>query len=377
MYINFWYPVGKSDEITGDKPYRSQILGSKFVAFRDQDGKAHVLSDTCVHRGGSLSKGWVKDGCVVCPYHGWQYSGDGICKTIPSIGYDGKPPARAKVDAYPVQEKYGIVFAFLGDLPEQERPPLYHIEEYETDEWRLTDIIILDVDFYFERSIENGLDPSHNEFVHPFQGAPALDPKYRTEPLVPQDTPWGSGFTVSFSDRRLKDTELMELRNEGNTNAGSFYRGPNTLATWIQFSSTNSFHQYFFEAPVNENHTRIFFINLRNCMMQPEMDDDIRNLNMRVAEEDIAILSELNPMRTPDSNIKETFMPTDQLVVRYRQHLKGWENKGWRIDWKAFQAKQGDVAFAIPCPDRRMSGNWVLDTVPLIPMAQESRAAAE
>ena len=30
----------------------------------------------------------------------------------------GKVPARAKIDAYPVQEKYGIVFAFLGDLPE-------------------------------------------------------------------------------------------------------------------------------------------------------------------------------------------------------------------------------------------------------------------
>jgi len=96
-----------------------------------------------------------------------------------------------------------------------------------------------------------------------------------------------------------------------------------------------------------------------------------------VAEEDIAILSELNPMRTPDSNIKETFMPTDQLVVRYRQHLKGWENKGWRIDWNALKGKQGDVAYAIPCPDRRKSGNWVLDTVPLIAPGQERKVAAE
>ena len=69
MYINFWYPVGTSEQITAEKPFRTKILSLNFVAFRDQAGKAHVLSDTCVHRGGSLSKGWVKDDCVV-----WRYS---------------------------------------------------------------------------------------------------------------------------------------------------------------------------------------------------------------------------------------------------------------------------------------------------------------
>ena len=134
-------------------------MGLNFVAFRDKEGQAHVLSDTCVHRGGSLSKGWMKDGCVVCPYHGWEYGGDGKCQTVPSIGFDGKPPARAKVDSYPVQEKYGIVFAFLGDLPEEERPTLYDIEEYDQDGWRKNELIVLDIDYYYERSIENGLDP--------------------------------------------------------------------------------------------------------------------------------------------------------------------------------------------------------------------------
>ncbi len=67
MYINFWYPVALSEEVKADEPLRVEILALKFVAFRDADGTAHVLSDTCVHRGGSLGKGWVKDGCVICP----------------------------------------------------------------------------------------------------------------------------------------------------------------------------------------------------------------------------------------------------------------------------------------------------------------------
>ena len=87
-------------------------------------------------------------------------------------------------------------------------------------------------------------------------------------------------------------------------------------------------------------------------------------------------------MRTPDTNTKEILVPGDYALVRYREWLKKWDLKGWRIDAKALRAKQGDIAMAIPCPGRRESGNWVLDTVPLMPppkqapsaMAQELRA---
>jgi phenylpropionate dioxygenase-like ring-hydroxylating dioxygenase large terminal subunit len=116
MYINFWYPVARSEEISADKPLRVNLLGLSFVAFRDEDDTAHVLADTCVHRGGSLGEGVMHNGRVACPYHGWQFDGTGKCAHIPSLG-DNKTPARAKVDSYPVQERYGIVFAFLGDLP--------------------------------------------------------------------------------------------------------------------------------------------------------------------------------------------------------------------------------------------------------------------
>ncbi len=166
MYINFWYPIAKSTDITTYEPFRAQVLNHQFVAFRDGDGAAHVLSDVCVHRGGALGKGWVRDGTVVCPYHGWRFAGNGQCTHIPTLG-DEKPPARAKVDSYPIQEKYGIVFAFLGDLPEEERPPLCDIEEYDQEGWRANDLLVFEVNAFYERSIENGIDPSHNEFVHP------------------------------------------------------------------------------------------------------------------------------------------------------------------------------------------------------------------
>ena len=53
MYINFWYPIARVEEVLDDKPLRVELLGMPLVAFRDTEGNAHVLSDTCVHRGGS------------------------------------------------------------------------------------------------------------------------------------------------------------------------------------------------------------------------------------------------------------------------------------------------------------------------------------
>jgi phenylpropionate dioxygenase-like ring-hydroxylating dioxygenase large terminal subunit len=182
MYINFWYPIVRSEDLGYDKPEKVKVLGCNLVAFRDQEGKACVLSDTCIHRGGSLGGAWsglnsprIVNGCIVCPYHGWEFGGDGKCKNVPSIGYGTKPPPRAKVDSYPVEEKYGIVFAFLGDAPEEERPPLLNLEEYDQEGWRANQILVLEVPYYYERSIENGLDPAHNEFVHPTHGFSAIN----------------------------------------------------------------------------------------------------------------------------------------------------------------------------------------------------------
>jgi hypothetical protein len=58
--------------------------------------------------------------------------------------------------------------------------------------------------------------------------------------------------------------------------------------------------------------------------------------------------------------------------LRYRELTRQWEQKGWRIDMQALRAERGDVAFAIPCPARRESGNWVLDPVPLLSARREA-----
>ncbi len=367
MYINFWYPIAASDEVTNKEPHRTQVLGTYLVAYRDDQGNPHVLSDTCVHRGAALGKGWVRDNCVVCPYHGWRFDKDGQCTEIPTLASDEKIPARAKVDSYPVQEKYGIVFAFLGDLPEDERPPLRDVPEWDQDGWHANKLTVFEVPAYYERSIENGLDPSHNEFVHPAQGSPVMDDEMKRKPMEITDVEWGSQFIVNFNNP-IRGTEVLGEKPTlvPEVEAGSGHIGPNQMITWINFSEENRFSQYFFEAPIDENRTRVFFVNMRSWLLDPQHDDRIARANLIIAQEDIDILTDLDPVRTPSSPTEEILVRSDGAVVRYREWLKEWDTKGWRIDLDSVKEQKGDRAFAIPSPSRRESKNWVLKSIPLI-----------
>ena len=365
MYINFWYPVALSKDVTNEEPTEVEIMSLKFVAFRDSEGKAHVLSNTCIHRGGALGRGKIHGDCVACPYHGWQFSGDGKCQFVPTNQIGQKPPARAKVDAYPTQERYGIVFAFLGDLPEEERPPLFDIEYYDKEGWRANDVVVFEVNAYYQRSIENGMDGAHNEFVHPLQGAPSIIENLRKFPIeVKDESEWGCGFMFAASGSTSESTKAIGA-GTGSTVAGSSIHGPNTLITRIFFNEERKFAQYFFEAPLSESRTRIFFVNMRSWMLDPEMDQKLIDVNMQIAHEDINVIENLDPVCTPKSTSKEVLTQADKPIFRYRDFLKMWDEKGWRIDWKELQERRGDIAFAIPCPARRTEKNWVLDPVPL------------
>ncbi len=388
MYINFWYPIVRSEDLGYDEPVKQKVLGCNLVAFRDGDGEARVLSDTCTHRGGSLGGAWsagtaprIVDGCVVCPYHGWEFGGDGKCKNVPSIGYGTKTPPRAKVDSYPVQEKYGIVFAFLGDEPEESRPPLLDIEEFDQEGWRANQVLILEVPYYYERSIENGLDPAHNEFVHPTHGMNTLNREtYKVRPYDTEDhrQGWGFWFMAKFDSPPLpqkddqtaggKDTPWGDSKTErSDVFAGGGTYGPNIMPTYINITDDKAFRQYFFEQPVDENLTRIFFLNMRNFLLDPKHDGPIHARNKVIAAQDIQILDELYPALTPLSPTKEVLMPADKAIVAYREWLEKFDDMGWRIDLNEFNQRNGkDTAFAIPCPDRRTSGNWVIEEVPRI-----------
>lgn len=376
MFINFWYAAALASELT-DKPMRRRMLGQDFVLFRDSQGVARCLSNTCSHRGGSLAGGKVKGDCVQCPYHGWQFDGDGVCQRIPSLGKDARIPARTRIDAYPTTERYGLVFAFLGDLPDAERPPIMPIPEYGPDGpmegWAAT-VQYFQWDIDYKRSIENGIDPAHNEFVHDTHGfSYKNEDTYRVAPLALVETEWGTGFFNEVHVPALAEKKMREASGRdtpGYIRAGTGHHGISSVWTYINPTPTMHIYQYLFETPIDEERTSLYLVNMRNFLVEPEHDERMKTRNEYVATQDRDVLQDLHPVLTPRQPNREYFVPSDNCVGRYRQLVAEWEARGWRIDTETVQRNRLKVAYAIPCPARREVKGWVLDPVPLLPAAE-------
>jgi nitrite reductase/ring-hydroxylating ferredoxin subunit len=43
------------------------------VAVFNIDGQYYAISDTCIHKGAPLSKGFLEGDTVICAWHGWKY----------------------------------------------------------------------------------------------------------------------------------------------------------------------------------------------------------------------------------------------------------------------------------------------------------------
>ena len=106
-----WYPVARAAEV-GTKPVPVGADGRAYVLVRLRPGaEVSAFPARCPHRLVPLSAATVVDGRLTCPYHGWQYDGEGRCLSIPSLGPDGTAPPRADLPVpWAVEERHGWVW---------------------------------------------------------------------------------------------------------------------------------------------------------------------------------------------------------------------------------------------------------------------------
>lgn len=160
---DYWYVVADVAEL-GAGPTSVRLLGRDLVVWRGTGGSLTVAADRCPHREGPLSKGRVDDGCLVCPYHGWTFSGDGEgrCIRVPSAPPSVPVPPKAHLRPVHVVERYGLVWVCLGDpvarIPviEVDGDPSYRRINSGVELWRTS----------ATRMTDNFMDISHFPYVH-------------------------------------------------------------------------------------------------------------------------------------------------------------------------------------------------------------------
>jgi len=141
-----------------------RCLNEELVVFRGEDGKAHILDAFCPHMGANLGVGGkVRGNCLECPFHKWQFKGDGQCNSIP---YCDSVPSVTKTKSWPMREYNGLICIYYHS---EGKPPTHEpLEITEITNGQLTyrGSWERDVYMHLQEFAENSADFQHFAPLH-------------------------------------------------------------------------------------------------------------------------------------------------------------------------------------------------------------------
>jgi phenylpropionate dioxygenase-like ring-hydroxylating dioxygenase large terminal subunit len=319
MFKNLWYAVEFSDAIA-TSPKLLKVLGREFVLYRTGDGRIQAMDNACVHRGASLAKGSISNNCLVCPYHGWEYQADGTCVKIPSQAPTVKIPQAAKMNTYPVQEKYGWIWFYLGDEAPGDLPTMSNFPQVKSAGLRS-----IQGKFFwnanYERVLENGLDFAHAPFVH--AGAFGNPDAPEIADLVIENYPDGASATVDLAATPPRGLWKLLVKGERapiKTRTGFFLPNLTFLEVYLPFGQLTIWTAH---VPIDLHTTVSKWINFRNFFTGKWADKDAYNRTMKIFEQDKPIVESQRPQIMPIDSTAELYVPADRLQLQYRKLRQG------------------------------------------------------
>jgi phenylpropionate dioxygenase-like ring-hydroxylating dioxygenase large terminal subunit len=194
---NTWYAAAHAEEVKTGALFHRKILNEQVLLFRGASAEAVALSDRCPHRFAPLHMGKLNAGIIECAYHGLKFDGAGRCVANPHG--NGVIPKQARVKRYPLVERHGMLWIWMGDEEKSTPASIPHFDSLDPQGWKiLRGYTSIAANYLLET--DNILDLGHIEFVHPgFFGSEAI---HRAKTEVVQE-----GTTV-YSNR-LTNNELL------------------------------------------------------------------------------------------------------------------------------------------------------------------------
>lgn len=318
-FAGVWTPVVKATEIR-ERPVATQVAGEQLVLFRSGSGTITTLIDRCPHRGVALSKGCVTaSGDLQCPFHGWEFGGDGTCRHIPLNDLALEKRQRAHALALPTRVAGGLVWIFTG--PGATAFPELSVPEALTDSrwvlWHHSEVW----DCHWTRAMENMLDMPHVPFLHRRTIGRGLRKRLKRD---------------SRMDVHVEPTAFgMTIRNhvDGTPGAGflQWWR-PNGMALHITPPQGRvGLRQHLWCVPVDERRTRMVLVSARTFGRYNPLVGLFDQFNKLVLLEDRAVVESSQPAMVPPPG-DEMSVATDVATLTFRRtYFQDWHGRSWDL----------------------------------------------
>lgn len=327
--INAWYVAALSPEV-GRTPKAVTLLDQDIVLYRQRDGAPVALEDACPHRKLPLSMGRVKDDAIECGYHGLVFDCAGRCIDAAT---QVRIPPKAQVRPYPVADRYGLLWIWMGDAALARTDDILHIPHHDDPSWHITSGDQMRVACHYLLLVDNLLDPSHVAWVHrgsfagagtdatPLELAVDADRVVSSRWVRNQPPPPFYAPLVKFSGPadRLQHYEVrypsLAINMSIYTPAG---RGGPGL---VDDAQTYRMVSYNFLTPIDEHHTQYFWLQHRNTDPHDEAITRRNADGARGAFEEDRLVLEAVHRGLQRSTTPTTGLLLDVAANRFRKEL--------------------------------------------------------
>jgi phenylpropionate dioxygenase-like ring-hydroxylating dioxygenase large terminal subunit len=297
-FPNVWTPVLPVAEIE-TAPLAVELAGETLVLFRNSENQVAALLDRCPHRGAALSLGRVSEqGCLECPYHGWQFDQDGACTHVPLNNPLDIKLAQLSATGLPTQVVAGLVWVFTGTEPSAE-PQLPASLKQSADAYHIHHEVW---NTHWTRLMENSMDYVHLPFVHRHSfggmiGQPALAAGSYAE------------FKITQTDQAV---EVLNCFHNIDSGFAFAWHQPNLVV--LKFDEMGlPVRVHLFAIPVNHTQTR-YLIAIQ--LLEPQAKAMINEFIDPIIEDRVVIESQQGEIPTVTS---ECNVPTDQVTLLFRR----------------------------------------------------------
>ena len=309
----FWKIANKRD-ISVYQPKRFIFNDYPIAIYKDAESQeVKAISDICIHRGASLSHGKIRNNCVQCPYHGWEYK-DGLVDHIP-----GLPDTKSNtfgVPRFEIEEINDDIYLRPSYDINSQKGILYNHTIYIPPEASDPDFVRITGRRHIHRPnhliTENVLDMMHISYVHSFGNSLSPIPfKIDYEDMGPLSGKTTFHYTAgpTSMSRLVGGAQFVQVENE--------FHLPDATVTRVKangITKTIITHCY----PIGKNESILHFDLYRNFLKHTWFDSVFQYQMKLTLDEDVDIINYIY------DEYVQGFMSNkfDITQIKYRQKMK-------------------------------------------------------